>query len=91
MIEVQLYGKLRRFAEQKKPTAESVVYVPYTENLTIEKILEIIGIPHEEVGKNIFLDGEYSELTREVQSGQRLGIFPDDMQLLYKWYFVKKD
>ena len=90
MIEVQLYGKLRRFAEQKKPTEESIVYVPYSENLTINKIIEMIGIPIEEVGKNIFLNGEYSDLTRKVKDGQRLGIFPDDMQILYKWYFVKK-
>ena len=91
MIEVQLYGKLRRFAQQKKPTEESVVYVPFSEDLTIEKVIKTIGIPIEEVGKNLFVDGEYSEISRKIKNGQRIGIFPDDMQLLYKWYFVKRN
>ena len=90
MIEVQLYGKLRRFAQQKKPTEESVVYIPIFKDLTVQKAIEIIGIPLEEVGQNIFVDGEYSELSRKIVNGQRLGIFPDDMQILYKWYFNKK-
>jgi hypothetical protein len=25
-----------------------------------------------------------------VKKGDRLGIFPDDMQLLYKWHFEKE-
>jgi hypothetical protein len=39
------------------------------------------------VGTNIFLNGELSGLGRKVIDGDRLGIFPDDMQLLYRWYF----
>lgn len=54
-------------------------------------IIHRIGIPLDEVGSNIFLNGEYSGLRRQVQDGDRLGIFPDDMQLLYKWYFNKVD
>ena len=44
----------------------------------------------DELGLNIFLNGEYSNLSRPVRDGDRLGIFPYDMQLLYKWHFKKK-
>jgi hypothetical protein len=49
-----------------------------------------IGIAVEELGSNIFLDGRYASLSSLVPDGSRLGLFPDDMQLLYKWYFAPK-
>jgi molybdopterin converting factor small subunit len=90
LIEVHLYGKLRRFSDNLDPTQDSIVNLPVEEGDTIEDIIKRIGIPMEELGSNIFLNGEYSELERRVKAGDRLGIFPDNMQLLYKWYFRKK-
>ncbi len=90
MIEVHLYGKLRRFTDNQDPTRDSIIYVPVKKRDTIEDIIRHIGIPHEELGSNIFLNGEYSALGREVSDGDRLGIFPTEMQLLYKWHFTKK-
>ena len=89
MIEVHLYGKLRRFAKEQDPTGDSVVHVPVQEGDTIQKVLERRGVPMEEIGSNIFLNRQYSALTRKVRDGDRLAVFPDDMQLLYKWYFEK--
>jgi hypothetical protein len=89
MIEVHLYGKLRRFTDNRNPSQDSIVTVPVKDGDSIETIARRIGIPLEELGKNIFLNGEYSALSRKVSNGDRLGIFPDDMQLLYKWYFPK--
>ena len=91
MITVHLYGKLRRFAEASGPASDSIVSVPVVPGETIGGILKKIGIPEEELGSNIFLNGEYSGLTREVKPGDRLGVFPDNMQLLYKWYFTKRE
>lgn len=91
MIEVHLYGKLRRFAEDPDPTSDSVVRVPVVEDDTIGQVLARIGIPLEELGSNVFLNGEYSGLARPVKPSDRLGVFPDDMQLLYKWYFRKHE
>jgi len=91
MIEVHLYGKLRRFAEEPDPTSDTIVRVPVTEGDTIGQVLARIGISLEEVGSNVFLNGEYSGLNRSVKPGDRLGVFPDDMQLLYKWYFHKRE
>ncbi len=89
MIEVHLYGKLRRFTDNQDPSRDSIVYMPVEEEDTIEDIIRHIGIPLGEIGSNIFLNGEYSALERRVKAGDRLGVFPDDMQLLYKWYFSK--
>ena len=89
MIEVHLYGKLRRFTDNQDPTCDSITYIPVKDGDTIEEIARRIGIPFEELGSNIFLNGEYSALERKVKDKDRLGIFPDDMQLLYKWHFQK--
>ncbi|MCK4682030.1 hypothetical protein KAT59_03270 [Candidatus Bipolaricaulota bacterium] len=91
MITVHLYGKLRRFAAESDPASDSIVSVPVVSGETIGGILKRIGIPEKDLGSNIFLNGEYSGLTREVKPGDRLGVFPDDMQLLYKWYFTKQE
>ena len=90
MIEVYLYGKLRRFAGEKDVTGDSIVRVSMERGETIEDLLRRIGIPLEEVGSNIFLNHQYSALSRTLKEGDRLALFPDDMQLLYKWYFVKR-
>ncbi len=90
MIEVHLYGKLRRFTDNQDPAQDSIVNVPVKQGDTIEDIIRRIGMPLEEIGNNIFLNGEYSALERQVNDGDRLGIFPDNMQLLYKWYFNKQ-
>jgi len=91
VIEVHLYGKLRRFAEDPDPTSETIVWVEAGSTETIGRILKRIGVPLDEVGSNVFLNGEYSGLDRPVKPGDRLGVFPDDMQLLYKWYFRKRE
>jgi len=89
MIEVHLYGKLRRFTDNQDPSRDSIINIQVQGGDSIEHIVRRIGIPLEELGNNIFLNGEYSALGRKVSDGDRLGIFPNDMQLLYKWYFHK--
>jgi molybdopterin converting factor small subunit len=89
MIEVHLYGKLRRFTDNQDPSEDSIINLPVRDGDSIENIVQHIGIPREELGSNIFLNGEYSALSRVVNDGDRLGIFPDNMQLLYKWHFHK--
>ena len=87
MIEIYLYGKLRRFADRQDPTSDSVLHISVKGRETIGDIVERIGIPREELGRNIFLNGTLSALSREVRDGDRLGLFPWDMSLLYRQYF----
>lgn len=82
MIEVHLYGKLRRFTDNLDPTRDSVIHVAAAEGDAIADIIRRIGIPDNEVGPIIFLNGRYSPLSRKVNDGDRLGIFPDNMPMI---------
>jgi len=88
-IEVHLYGKLRHYAPNPDPREDSILLVT-ADGKTIAQIVEEIGIDKRDLGANIFLNGEYSDLGRVLHSGDRVGLFPDDMQLLYKWYFARR-
>lgn len=87
MVSVHVYGKLRRFAPEPDPRGDSVIAVPHAAGDTVRSLVERIGIPPAELGSNVFVDGRYADLASPVEDGARLGLFPDDMQLLYKWYF----
>jgi len=89
MVEIHLYGKLRRFTANQNPAEDSVVSVPVKRGDTIRDVLVRLGIPLQEVGSNIFLNWQYSALSRRVPDSCRLAVFPDDMQLLYRWYFAR--
>ncbi len=88
-IEVHLYGALRRFAKEKDPRKESILRVPVEEGDTIREVVARIGIAPVELSPNVFLNGEYSALGRRVGPEDRLGLFPQDMGLLYRWYFPR--
>lgn len=91
MIEVHLYGKLRRFSEQKSPVKDSIMFVEVFDGDSINCIVSRLGIPISELSSTIFLNGEYSGLNRSVKDGDRLGLFSDNMILAYRQYFKKVD
>jgi len=86
-IDVHLYGKLRRFAEDQDVRSASIVRISRKEGDTVATLIERLGIPQKELGSNLFVNGRYADLASPVPDGARLGLFPDDMQLLYKWYY----
>jgi hypothetical protein len=90
-VRVHLYGKLRKYTDNQDPRASSTVEVQVEEGSTIRNVLESFGVPTDDVGTNIFLNGEYSSIDRSIESDSRLGVFPDDMNLLYKWHFRKHE
>lgn len=83
MIEVHLYGRLRRHAAQAGVWQPSVARVDLPEG-TAAEVLGTLGIDPSAVG-NIFINGRYdpAAVERTVRSGDRLGVFPRDMRLLY--------
>ncbi|MCK4571218.1 MoaD/ThiS family protein [Candidatus Bipolaricaulota bacterium] len=78
---------MRRFSDSSNPKFQSVTTVQWQPSDTVNQIVDRLSIPREELGSNVFLNGRYANLESPVQDGDRLGLFPDDMQLLYKWYF----
>lgn len=81
-VEVWLYGKLRRFAPHKEAGSNSVLPVQVKAGESIERVLARLGVPWEEVG-NVFLNGRLALVEQAVVDGDRLGVFPQDMGLLY--------
>jgi hypothetical protein len=59
-----------------------VVHVPARNGDTIRDIVGRIGIPFEELGHNIFLNGRYFDIERRVKDGDRLGLFPNNMAMV---------
>jgi len=70
VFKARLYGKLRRFTDTQDPTCESVVRISVEDGDTIRDIIRCIGIPSEELGSNIFVNGEYSAVERKVKTGE---------------------
>lgn len=85
MVEVRLYGSLRRFAEDAAASTESIAHVPWREGDTVEAVLRRLGIDPDREVSNIFVNGRYHYGARQlkVADGVRLGVFPRNMSLLY--------
>ena len=89
-IEVHLYGKLRQITGCLDPARDCVLSAPVAEGATIAGVLAGLDVPLDQTS-NIFLNGQLSKPTRRVNPGDRLGVFPDDMATLYKWYFARRE
>jgi len=70
MIEIHLYGELRRYAPQSRPDADSVLYLPSEGIRTLEDVLRKAGIDPSEV-KQVFLNRAL--LTTTSPMGSLLG------------------
>lgn len=88
-VRVFLYGKFRKLAPDTSPMGESFVDVACREGETIGTVISRLGIERDDVS-HIFLNGEYSTTERRIRAGDRLGLFPKDMSLLYRQYFPFK-
>lgn len=88
MIEVHLFGKLRAYGPSTPTESECVVHVPADGKETIADVLHSLGIDPADVA-HLFLNHQYSALTRHIKDGDRLGVFGMDMKLLYRQYFPK--
>ncbi|MHA1986244.1 MAG: MoaD/ThiS family protein [Promethearchaeota archaeon] len=84
-ISVKLYGDLR----EKLPHKRHSNGIPYTLEIETEKlktvldILYDLNISSEEIS-HIFINGIYSGPGKLVKKGDRLGIFPKRMGLMFK-------
>ncbi len=90
-IKVVLYGKLKsKLGEVDKKTSSIGTVELEKDGLDqISDVLKHLDIDQEEVS-HIFLNRDYSHPERKVKDGDRLALFPEDMALLYKWYFKRK-
>ncbi len=83
MIEVHLYGLLRRHAARSSVHEPSIAWVDLPEG-TVAEVLEALGVERRAVS-NVFINGRFdpAALERTVRSGDRVGVFPTNMRMLY--------
>ena len=83
-ILVKLYGKLRE--KVKEFNLEEGLPVSFniepSEVHLVYDILEKFEIQQSELS-HIFVNGKYSEVGKEVTDGDRIGLFPKNMALLF--------
>ena len=103
MIEIYLYGKLRRYAKNTQANHESVIKIEIQPDETIESLLARVGISVDEIyhifvnsrllatyntmaswhGYPLQSDDPYKwDLKLPVKSGDRIGLFGNDLALL---------
>ncbi|MFX0033759.1 MAG: hypothetical protein ACFE8E_14575 [Candidatus Hodarchaeota archaeon] len=56
----------------------------------VADILKKFSIEESETS-HIFVNGVYAGIKKRVKDGDRVGIFPKNMGLLYKWYFTRHE
>ena len=67
--------QLKLFASLQKFTPSSADNYPIDAGQTIQSLIDNLNIPLEHA-KLIFIDGVKSELTAQLNGGERVGIFP---------------
>ncbi|TFG02824.1 MAG: hypothetical protein EU542_04050 [Promethearchaeota archaeon] len=89
-ILVKIFGELRDKIENQiiKDNSPLNMQIEAEKVNTISDILNLFSIEKEETS-HIFVNGVYSGFDKSVKDGDRVGIFPRRMCLLYKWYFTR--
>jgi len=81
-IEIHLYGKLRKLAENSSPTADSVLKLDWKPNETVaELIIQRLNLSLDKVGE-IFVNHKPVDVDTIIPNEARLGLFQQGMYLL---------
>ena len=89
-ILVKIFGELRTKVKNQviKDNNPINIQIEAEKVNIILDILNLFSIEKEETS-HIFVNGVYSGFDKSVRDGDRVGIFPRRMCLLYKWYFTR--
>lgn len=85
MVEIHLYGQLRRYGPSPDATVPCVLRVqPGASHRTVADLVGALGIPPEDVA-SVFRNGRWERdgVKSPVEGTARLGLFPAKMSLLY--------
>ena len=90
-MEVRLYGEFRQLSEKldEKSMSIGIIDVESEGIKTVKDLLQYLGIDYSDIS-HVFVNRKYSALEKEVGESDRVALFPNDMGLLYKWYFKKE-
>ncbi len=82
MVEIYLYGELRRYIGPDDLRQDAVAFVDARPDLTVATALQELGVPLDEA-HHIFINGRYDPdgLERKLTAGDRVGVFPRSMTM----------
>ena len=91
-ILVKIFGNLRNKIEGSNVSGSLPLNIHIKSDgiKTISDILKKYAIEEEETS-HLFVNGTYSGFNKKVKDGDRVGLFPKNMSLLYKWYFTRNE
>ncbi|MHA2029170.1 MAG: hypothetical protein ACW99A_03340 [Candidatus Kariarchaeaceae archaeon] len=82
MINVYLFGKLRKLASNPAPTSDSIIQIDYNPDETVEDLLSRIGIDPKDTGE-IFVNHMLAAMDSKITKDQsRVGVFSRGMNLI---------
>ncbi|MFW9878895.1 MAG: MoaD/ThiS family protein [Candidatus Thorarchaeota archaeon] len=83
-IMIKLYGDLREKIVQSKngSALPTTLYIELDKLKTVMDILDKFNIIQDEVS-HVFVNNKYSGLGKEIKNGDRIGIFPKRMGLIF--------
>jgi molybdopterin converting factor small subunit len=83
-IKVKLYGDLKEKAPQSNDNSisPSTLIIEIGDIKTVLDILNKFSIKQEEIS-HVFVNAKYSELRKEIKNGDRIGLFPKRMGLIF--------
>lgn len=84
VIRIKLYGDLKEKVPLSKndPSAPSTLDIEINESKTVLEVLNKLNIKKDEIS-HIFLNNRYSGIKKEVKNGDRIGIFPKRMGIMF--------
>ncbi|MHA2036511.1 MAG: MoaD/ThiS family protein [Promethearchaeota archaeon] len=90
-IRIKLFGDLRNKVQPEIKGSMPLKFdIDENSIERVSDILEKYNIEENEV-IHIFVNGRYSGLTKKVNNGDIVAIFPMNMSVLYKWYFNREE
>lgn len=92
-LEVWLYGPLSRYAGEKSQGSHAQLHLEMPEGTRMRDLLERLGMPVEEKGITFVnaqltdLPGLAADLERELQDGDRIGLFHERSMWPFQYRF----
>jgi len=81
MLDIHLFGTLRKLAKDSKATDDSTIELPWKPEETIKELLERLKIGPDDVGE-VFINHKPVGLSKKIPKNARIGLFSSQMYLL---------
>ncbi|MFW9788715.1 MAG: MoaD/ThiS family protein [Candidatus Thorarchaeota archaeon] len=81
MIEIHLYGSLKKLVEGSRLSEDTILMMEFVENETYSELILRMGLKLQDLG-DCFINGTIAKKNQVLSDGDRVGLFPFNMVLL---------